>query len=894
MRWLVLINSVIRRFLANKIPVGAAPPCLPSTNQGNHGGIAPTIIDKFFRGNYLNSWCQGLRHRSLLLGLTFCLLLNGFPKLPGITKDDDRAFAQSTDPILKQAPNQAESLYQAGQYREAIAAWLQLLEVSPNSDTKAKIHSNLGVAYRQIGQISEAIAHWQAAITIYKASSSPLDRARIVPLQIDRAQAYSTIGQHRQAIPLLQSAIDLALTVPESQQMVIAAKGALGNAYLGAGDYERSLVAYQESISLADQQSGQESQQKTQQKTQWLATGWMNVGNVLTKRAERYYLQIQVAKAEGDLADVLRLQQLRNQDLSDARIAYDRSLTQNADAILQAKILLNLAHLPQITKNPQNAQVVSTYLQKAATLLASTPPSRAKAYALIDLATLNRQDPTAIQIQTIEQAIATSKTISDQRAESFALGTLGHIYEVSGELDRAMTLTTQAQWIAQQINAGDSLYRWQWQAGRLHQARGDRASALAAYREAISTLQSIRSDIVAADRSLQFDVRDSVEPVYREMIGLLLAESETISQKPAIEEALKVSELLRLSELQNFFGDECVEITPVRQTSQLFPQQKVAFIHSLTLDRRTYMVLRLPDGTLKTYLVPLSQEQLRVKISYLRFTLENIATDEYLVPAQEVYDLLIRPMTTDLAKSPIDMLVFVNDGILRSVPMAALYDGKQFLIQKYPITSVLGTSLSPRLAENAPSIQALAFGLSEAIPPFSALPNVPKEIQEVKDIVGGQKYLNRDFTFKSLQEKVEEGFAVVHLATHAKFGATPESTFLQAFDRTVSLDQLETILRKSKNAIELLVLSACQTAVGDNRSTLGLAGVALRSGVKSVLATLWSVNDADIVPLIQDFYQEWQKPGVTKAEALRRAQIKNINSYSGHPAIWAAFILVGN
>jgi CHAT domain-containing protein len=888
-----LINSVmLRRLLANKIPVGAVPLCLPSTNQGNHGGIAPTIIGRFFRGNHLSSWCQGLRPSSLLLGLTFYFLLNGFPQLPGITNGDS-AFAQSSDPILKQSPNQAESLYQTGRYREAITAWLRLLESSSSPITKAIIHSNLGVAYRQIGQISEAIAHWQAAITIYQASSDPLDRARIVPLQIDRAQAYTAIGQYRQAISLLQSAIDLALTAPEGQQIVIAAQGALGNAYLGAGNYDRALAAYQESISLAGQQLEQ-SGQKSQQKSQWLATGWMNVGNTLAKRAERYHLQVKVAKAEGDQPDVLRLQQLRNQDLSDARIAYDRSLTQNTDAILQAKILLNLAHLPQITENTQNAQAVNTYRQKAATLLASTPPSRAKAYALIDLATLNRQDPTAIQIQTIEQAIATSKTISDQRAESFALGTLGHIYEVSGELDRAMLLTTQAQWIAQQINAGDSLYRWQWQAGRLHKARGDRASALAAYREAIATLQSIRSDIVAADRSLQFDVRDSVEPVYREMMELLLAESETTAQKPAIEEALKVSELLRLSELQNFFGDECVEITPVHQTSQLFPQQKVAFIHSVILDRRTYMVLRLPDGALKSYLVPLSQEQLRVKISHLRFTLENIATDEYLVPAQEVYDLLIRPMTTDLAKLPIDMLVFVNDGILRSVPMAALHDGKQFLIQKYPIASVLGTSLSPRLVENASSIQALAFGLSEAIPPFSALPNVPEEIQEVKNIMGGQTYLNRDFTFKSLQDKVKEGFAVVHLATHAKFGASPESTFLQAFDRTISLEQLETILRKSKNAIELLVLSACQTAVGDNRSTLGLAGVALRSGVKSVLATLWSVNDADIVPLIQDFYQEWQKPGVTKAEALRRTQIKNINSYSGHPAIWAAFILVGN
>ncbi len=832
-------------------------------------------------------WYQGLRFGTVLLGLTFCFLLNGFPNFPGLASNDDRALAQSGDPIPKQASNQAESLYQSGQYREAIASWLQMLDLSSSPLAKAAIHSNLGVAYRQIGQMPEAIAHWQQAIAIYQASPDPKDRDRSVALQIDRAQAYTAIGQYRQAIPLLQSAVDLALKAPEGQQMAIAAKGALGNAYLGDGDYDRALAAYQESILLAEQRSQSLSQSLSQSQ----ATGWMNIGNTLAKRAERYHLQVQVAKAEGDRPEVSRLQKARDRDRSDARNAYDRSLAQHTDAILQAKTLLNLAHLLQ---NTENDRVVAMYRQKAAMLLASTPPSRAKAYALIDLATLNRQDSAANQIQTIEQAIATTKTISDRRAESFALGSLGHIYEISSELDRAMTLTIQAQWIAQQINAADSLYRWQWQAGRLHKAQGNRQAALAAYREAIATLQSIRSDIVAADRSLQFDVRDSVEPVYREMMELLLAESETAPQNQAIEEALKVSELLRLSELQNFFGDECVEISPVRQASQLFSQQQVAFIHSIILDRRTYILLRLPNGSLKSYLLPLSQEELHSKIKRLRFTLENIATDEYLTPAQEVYDLLIRPMAADLARSPIDILVFVNDGILRSVPMAALHDGKQFLIQKYPIASVLGTSLSPTLVENAPRLQALAFGLSEAVPPFVALPSVPDEIQGVENILGGQKYLNRDFTFKSFQTKVKEGFAVVHLATHAKFGATPESTFLQAFDRTVSLEQLETILRSSKHAIELLVLSACQTAAGDNRSTLGLAGVALRSGVKSVLATLWSVNDADVVPLIQDFYREWQKPGVTKAEALRRAQLNNINSNSGHPAIWAAFILVGN
>ena len=115
--------------------------------------------------------------------------------------------------------------------------------------------------------------------------------------------------------------------------------------------------------------------------------------------------------------------------------------------------------------------------------------------------------------------------------------------------------------MAQQVNAGDSLYRWQWQAGRLLNATGESLQAIASYKQAISTLQRIRSDILAANKDLQFDIRDSVEPVYRELIGLLVDHSFTNGlDSNNLSEALNILELLKLSELQNFFGDECVQV----------------------------------------------------------------------------------------------------------------------------------------------------------------------------------------------------------------------------------------------------------------------------------------------------------------------------------------------
>ena len=227
--------------------------------------------------------------------------------------------------------------------------------------------------------------------------------------------------------------------------------------------------------------------------------------------------------------------------------------------------------------------------------------------------------------------------------------------------------------------------------------------------------------------------------------------------------------------------------------------------------------------------------------------------------------------------------------------MAALYDGKQFLVEKYAIATTIGLHLTSNKKSKLDNANALIFGLSTEIPPFAPLPNVPKETKDIQEILGGVRFLDKDFTLVNVEQHIKkDNYSIVHLATHGKFGADPNSTFLQVFDRRVSLNEFEEVLRQSKHPIELLTLSACQTAAGNDRSTLGIAGVALRAGVRTTFASLWFVNDADTLPLIENFYKLLQQPGITKAEALRQAQIKLIKDPNGHPAIWSPFILVGN
>ena len=787
---------------------------------------------------------------------------------------------------------QALVYYNAGQYRKAIALWTEALAQTSDRKDAAALHTNLGAAYRQIGDLEQAITQWEQAAKIYQSTGDRVHRL-LAQVLTEQAQAYTALGQFRVAAPLLHKAVELAQS-DRDQTTEAAARGALGNAYAADGDFEQAIIAQQRSLDLA----------VTLNNPRLTITALNNLGNVLNHRYKRYLFQANSARREGDDLEEARFSRLAQQDAAATQSAYERSIQESKalGGILQAKALLNLAHFLQQLPSPQQ-DAIDSYRSQAMAILEEAPNSRAKAYALINLALSYEHSTLNIQDSALTKAIAVTRNIGDQRAESFALGVLGRFYEQAGELRKAMELTQQAQFAAQQVNAADSLYRWQSQAGRIYQAIGQTESAVSSYRQAIATLQSIRSDLATASKDLQFDLRDSVEPVYRELMALLLDNSQSNNPKSKIqnpkskiEAALQVSELLQLSELQNFFGDECVQVA--RNTTDPIANlasTNTAAINSIILSDRTYMSLRLPDGSLNSYPVALSAQEVEKAVDRLRFTLEDISTDEYLVEAQKVYDLLIRPMAADLARAKPSTLVFINDGVLRNVPMAALHDGKQFLVEKYAIAATLGLNLtaSKKPAQQKP--KALIFGLSVEIPPFAPLPNVKAEAQGIQKIVGGERFLDNDFTLANLQKQIHTvGYPIVHLATHGKFGTDPSSTFLQVFDRRVSLIELEVVLRQSKQPIELLTLSACQTAAGDDRSTLGIAGMALRAGVQSTLASLWFVNDADTVPLIESFYTQMRQPGTSKAEALRQAQLKVIADANGHPAIWSPFVLVGN
>jgi CHAT domain-containing protein len=327
-----------------------------------------------------------------------------------------------------------------------------------------------------------------------------------------------------------------------------------------------------------------------------------------------------------------------------------------------------------------------------------------------------------------------------------------------------------------------------------------------------------------------------------------------------------------------------------------------AVIYPIILPDRLEVIFALPGHPLVRTSILEPKETIETTIRQMRNSLRRTSFLEERLPlAQKLYDWLIRPIAEDLASKEIKTLVFVLDGPFRNVPMAALHDGQQYLVEKYAIA--INPSLQ-LLAERRSSlrpekISALLGGLSEATQGFSPLPAVDLELAAIAAEIPTEILRNQAFTRDALTEKmVKTSFPVIHLATHGQFSSNSEETFILTWDDKIKVKDLQSILRdrrRQTNPLELLVLSACQTAEGDNRATLGLAGMAVRSGARSTLATLWSVNDQSTAAFMAEFYRQLTQPNITKAEAQRLGQIKLLKDPKyRHPFYWAPFVLVGN
>ncbi|MBD2169515.1 CHAT domain-containing protein [Calothrix membranacea FACHB-236] len=768
--------------------------------------------------------------------------------------------------------------------KQAITDSLNLLKVEQNSQSLQIFAQSLDIQGRlqlATGQGEAALTTWQQAAKIY---TQLKNENGVVRTLINQAQAWRSQGAYLRAVEILEQAYQKLQTQPNSIEKAVGLRS-LGDSLLAIGDGKKSEAVLKQSQEIA----------QTLQSNPEIGASLFSLGN-----------------------------NARTQQKTAAAIAYYQQAVQlSPSPLTKVQAQLNLLSLLIEDKQLSTAETLLPAIQSQ---LAQLPPTRASIYAAINFAqslnkltTPNSQLSTLVQTRVIPSlqlstlpplilstAIEQSRSLGDQKTEAYALGSLANLYEQQQRWTEAQKLAKQALVLAQTNNAPEIAYRLEWQLGRIFWAQKDLTKAIAAYDGAVETLNSLRRDLVAINQDVQFSFRDSVEPVYRESVELLLQSQTGKADGEILDKARQRIEALQLAELDNFFREACLlgqSVALDRVVDKDNPN--TAILYPIILPEEIQVIVKIPQKPLQHYSTRVPQAEVNKVLAELRRNLVNpTALNAVKTQGKQVYNWLIKPIESQLPENKVNTLVFVLDGALRNLPMASLYDGKQYLIEKYAIALSVGLQLLDPKPLEKQQLRALTAGLTEPppdFPNFSPLPAIKSEVGLIaKAGVSTTNLLDEKFTQKALEKQVNQvPFNILHLATHGQFSSRVEDTFILAADGAINVKQFDSLLRNRDETkpepVELLVLSACQTAAGDNRAALGLAGAAVRAGARSTVASLWQIDDQSTAIFVGDFYQQLQSNKVTKAQALRHAQLKLLQhpNYKT-PSYWSAYVLIGN
>ncbi|WP_449416346.1 CHAT domain-containing protein [Phormidium nigroviride] len=416
--------------------------------------------------------------------------------------------------------------------------------------------------------------------------------------------------------------------------------------------------------------------------------------------------------------------------------------------------------------------------------------------------------------------------------------------------------------------------------------------------------------------------------------GLELSHPSSLTQVSLTDLSPQYLDQQRGREFENYFGGNLSEKSSAAQNIRNTLSRiasvtgvKPAVIYVSAQPQQLELRLFLPNGKPIFKSIALPREEVLEVAKDFTDDIRNPRMQDYKIGSKQLHQWLIAPLQQELDTHGINTLIFSMDSGLRSLPVAALYDGDRFLVEKYSLGLIPSLSLTDTNYVDIRNSEVLAMGASD-FPEIAAQSRLPAVPMEISAIVGklwpGVSFLNEKFTLANLKaQRSQPQYQIIHLATHGEFqpgGA--ENSYIQFWDTKLRLNQLRE-LKLYNPQVELLVLSACTTAVGDESAELGFAGLAVQAGVKSALASLWYVSDAGTLGLMSEFYQQLRTAPI-KAEALRQAQLGMLhgqvrlqdgrlyNSGSdrgtrlppelvargdrslSHPYYWAAFTMIGS
>jgi CHAT domain-containing protein len=800
---------------------------------------------------------------------------------------------QKTDSLLYQALNLhylSLAYQQQGNWenaQETISTSLHLLQqTSPSplqTEILAKALNTQGRLQYQQGKPETAQQTWEQSAQLYAQIGNK--KGQLIA-QLNQTQALQAQGFPLKAKQHLQT---LSETFPEDATTLFY----LGVALQQVGDFSASLATLEKSLRYQERP-------KT----------WFALANTEVKLGEQAWQQKQWQSAQDYFASAERHYQkaesILKAQLNQLQLRIETGKWQEALTLLP-KVEKTIAQLPVSGKK------VSSYYALAESLICLRPDYQPQASTCSQFW---QKKPAPVANPPLWKDIATiastgltqARALGDIKREAVGLGRLGNLYEHTQQWATAKELTHRAYTSLNPIKVPKWGYRWEWQLGRIETALGNVESAIAAYSSSLLNLSQVRRDLISVNADLHFSFREEVEPVYREYVELLLKGEPN---QDHLNRAIAAMNNLQLAELENYL--RCSLRSRLNLTQNLTEiDPNAVYIYPILLPNQLAVIAQFPQQPLKFYRHSLSEDTVTSALQKLQTGILRRRSELTLNQAKQFYQWLIAPLETDLANQPhLNTLVFTLDPKLRNLPLPVLYDEQQeeYLVDKSYAIALTPNSQLFSLQGTRTDFEVLGGGISRPLQVgkqrFSPL-QAAEELSQLQTLTDSLVLLDQEFTPLQLETNFErQPFSIIHLATHAQFSSNPEQTYVLTYDETgegklLNGDQFSGLLQRLQqqsrvDSLKLLVLSACETATGDDRALLGLAGIAIQSGVESTLATEWQVSDQSTVTLMKHFYEQLTQSGVSKAQALHQAQqVLRNDPNTQNPFFWGGYVLVGN
>jgi CHAT domain-containing protein/Tfp pilus assembly protein PilF len=812
------------------------------------------------------------------------------------------------------------------QYEKAISYYEQALATLREIKSRlgeGAVLSSLGIAYAHLSQFEKAIGYFEQASALqHEVKDRPREGGTLNNLGL----TYYNLSQYEKAIRYYEQALEIRREVKDTRGEG-ATLNNLGIACRGLSQYEKAIRYYEQALTIFHESKDRQDE----------GTTLANIGN-------SYCILSQCDKAIGYFEQALALHReikdptgegMALADLGDAYISmgqYNKAIGNHEQALAifretkdrydEGRALHNLgadyAHLSQGEK-------AIGYFEQALALQRQVKDRSGEATTLGELgATYARMSQDGKAVNLYEEALAIDRAINDRSAEAHELSGLMGAWQTSGKPRLAIFYGKQAVNTIQSMRADiaglgrdiqqsflkgneepyHKLAEILIAQGRL--AEAEQVLALLKEEEYFQYIRRDAGDASSLNRRADLTPDEAAyDKRYREIGDRLMSigteRGELLAKKTLTQEQSQRLDQLEkdlaagnqvfehfLGDLTQHFSakpDMAGRIRDLRETQGIMedlrdlPAGTVA-IFTLIADDKFYAILRTPDAQ-KSYEYPIKAADLNRKILAFHQVVQHPELDPRPL-AQELYRILIGGMAADLRQAKAQTLMWELDGPLRYIPLAALYDGKQYLIERYRLSVMTLASKSRLKDPPAREWQAAGFGVTKRFEDASALPSVSSELTGIittrpgdGGVLTGEIKLDEKFTQQSMRDTLHKRYPVIHIASHFRFqpGDDAKSFLLLGDGGHLTLAELKTWANLF-GGVQLLTLSACNTGVGDGAEVEGFGALAQIQGAKAVVASLWPVADASTSRLMQEFYRIRQSSAeITKVEALREAQL---------------------